>query len=227
VDVFLVPVGPQRHELYCEAVDPFAAAPADAPPTSWWRKQIDRFRATLHEAEQERVRGERGEAPERQGIGRWLIRKIAEAVAEQRLLWNLRNETAARLVHPDDMPPDAAMAELRAQLGADFAKHRRWCAIDAVITAITGPLFFFVPGPNVVSWYFLFRALGHYFAMRGAQQGMRDIVWEPAGSADLATIRQALTLDPDERRASVQRLSAALGLDHLAAFIERVAARSS
>jgi hypothetical protein len=227
MDVFLVPVSDRRHELYCEVAEPLEPGGAPAgPSTSWWRRQVDRFRTTLQEAEQERLRRERGEATDSRGIGRWIIRKIAEAIAEQRLLWHLRKTTAARLIHPVEMTGESAMALLRQLVGADYAKHRRWLVIDAVIAAITGPLFFFVPGPNVVSWYFAFRAIGHFFSMRGARQGLRGVTWEAKGSSDLTAIRQALTLAPEARREAVERLATSLGLQHLSGFIERVAARS-
>jgi hypothetical protein len=90
-----------------------------------------------------------------------------------RLLWHLRAAAEATLVHPDDLgrqrPPSPRQ---RREFAADLGQHRRWTIIDAVVTIITGPLFFFVPGPNVVSWYFAFRAgRATFYAMQGAQQG--------------------------------------------------------
>ena len=38
-------------------------------------------------------------------------------------------------------------------------------------------VFFLVPGPNVISWYFAFRAVGHFFAFRGAKKGLSSVVW--------------------------------------------------
>ena len=226
MDVFLVPVGHDRHELYCEVPDAVDPTAADPGRSGWWRRRVARFRAMLDEAEQERLRRERGDDAEGRGLWRWVLRHIAEAIAEQRLLWQLRRVPSARLVHPDYLRTEAAVAALRRQLSLDLAKHRRWLVIDAIAAAITGPLFFFVPGPNVVSWYFAFRTLGHYFAWRGATHGLQAVDWRPEGSAEVSALRQALTLAPLERRALLERLSEVLGLDHLASFIERVAARS-
>jgi hypothetical protein len=226
VDVFLVPVGRERYELYCEVHEPADPVTAREERPSWGRRRLDRFRTMLHEAEQERIRRERGESDGRRGVGRWVLRKVAEAVAEQRLLWNLRRLDGARLVHPDDTTAERAQRELRRQLGADLAKHRRWMIVDGLSMAITGPLFFFVPGPNVISWYFAFRALGHYFAWRGAAHGLAATIWRAEASSELSGLRHALLLAPLERRARIERLSEALGLAHLASFVERVAARS-
>ncbi len=60
---------------------------------------------------------------------------------------------------------------MKSDFGAGLAKHRRWMIIDGLLVAITGPLFFFVPGPNVISWFFTFRAVGHFLSWRGARKG--------------------------------------------------------
>jgi hypothetical protein len=228
MDVYLIPLGPDRHELYCEvetAVAPDAGAAGRR--SSWWRRQSDRFHAMLADAEAERARRERGEETDQRGLGRWVVRKIAEAIAEQRLLWQLRHLQAARLVHPDDLDGDRALELARVSMRLDYSKHRRWCAIDLLIAAVTGPLFFFVPGPNIISWYFVFRCVGHYYALRGARQGADVIVWHTVPAGALSTLREALTLGPAERRARLEQLASGLGLDRLAAFVDRVAPRPS
>jgi hypothetical protein len=228
LDVYLVPVGDRRHELYSEHDHDDAAPPAEEPAgrSSWFRRQMDRFRATLAEAEQERRRRDRGEdAPTSSGLWRAFMRRIAETIAEQRLLWQLRSQADARLVHPDGVGADDALRLMRASITRDLAKHRRWCAIDAVLAAILGPLLFFVPGPNIVAYYFLFRAIGHLLAMRGATQALKRTVWATSASAHLAAVGAALTLPRAERCARLDELSAALGLAHLTGFVERVAAR--
>ena len=227
LDVYLVPVGDRRHELYSEHHHDEAVAQAEsAAESSWFGRQMARFRATLAEAEQERRRRERGEeGPASSGLWRAFMRKIAETIAEQRLLWQLRHQTDARLVHPDDIPQEEAMRLMRASMARDLAKHWRWCIIDAVLAAILGPLLFFVPGPNVVAYYFLFRAIGHWLALRGATQALRKTTWSTSASEQLTAVGAALTLPRAERCARLDELSSALGLEHLTGFVERVAAR--
>lgn len=234
LDVFLVPVGDSRHELYSESThdDPIAGAAPPAESASWWQRQMARFRATLAEAEEARRRRDRGEADPVQGGGliaitRWVMRRIAETIAEQRLLWQLRKQGEARLIHPDRMSRDRAVELMRGELTRDLAKHRRWCVIDGVLTAIFGPLFFFVPGPNVVSWYFFFRAIGHYLALRGATHGLNVTAWQTQASPDLTALGEALRLPRDERRPRLDAIAAALGLEHLTGFVERVSRRTS
>jgi hypothetical protein len=225
MDVFLVPTGAARHELYCEM--PLAPPPAEGPPGTLWGRLTDWFRRTLAEAEAERQReGTSDPPPDRGRLSRFIRRQIAEAVAEQRLLWHLRQQTSGRLVHPDDLSSSQALAITQAQLAADFAKHRRWCVIDGLIAAITGPALFFVPGPNLVSWYFAFRAVGHYFSMRGADAGRR-LPWELVPTPHLTSLRTLFALDPTTRCSRLDEIARALGLDRLTMFVERVAAGPS
>ena len=83
MDVFLVPIGGGRHELYCEAPVEHLGAASGSPeaPPAWWRRPLDRFRHVLAQAEEERHRRERGEVVESRGLWRWAMRKVAESVA--------------------------------------------------------------------------------------------------------------------------------------------------
>ena len=228
MDVYLVPVGTDRHELYFEVEhDDPPVHETDTTTSGFFKRYADRFRAVLAEAERERLLRERGIDSGKSGLWRRVMRKVAEVVAEQRLLWHLRNEQTGRLLHPDDLDGAAAVSNARGQLASDFKKHRRWAVIDTVLAIILGPLLFFVPGPNVIGWYFFFRGVGHYLSMRGAQQGLSRVAWQTATVPDLTRIRSALTLPRGERRAELDRIAQALGLNHLAAFVERVAARPS
>src|SRR3954462_11259331 len=91
MDVYLVPVGPQRYELYCEIPDEPENAEAEAS-RGFFRRLIDRFREMIAEAERERRHGAPPGAPRgwpgrvRAKVMRW----VAESIAEQKLLWHLR-----------------------------------------------------------------------------------------------------------------------------------------
>ena len=224
INVFLVPVGADRHDLYCEIpledLTPTAEADAAAAPP-WWRKRLYRFQHLLAQAEDERRRRELGETVESSGLWRWVMRKIAESVAEQRLLWILRRLSAAALVHPADQSAERALEITRTALRRDFEKHRRWLVIDTLLMVLCLPLTI-IPGPNVPSLYFFFRAIGHYLAWRGARSGIGLVAWEPRASTELTEVRAALTLPPAARRQRVDALAAALGLERLGPFVDRV-----
>lgn len=220
MNVYLVPATAGRHELYCEVT---SGSSENAAGTGSIRERlVNGFNRMVAEGEAA-IHGEEPDAPERGRIRKFITRRVAEAVAEQRLLWHLRHEAQVRLFHPDDISPANAVATARALVGADYAKHRRWLIIDGLIAAVTGPLFFFVPGPNIVSWYFAFRAIGHFFAMRGASQGLSGATWTTEPSAELTALRAALTLDHDTRSRRIDEIAAALGLDRLAWFVAKIA----
>lgn len=224
IDVYLVPTGAERYELYCEVAA--SVVPDQEPhPRSLWGKAMATFRRALAEGEQSR----RGAAPETEsGFGkvrRFVMRKIADAVAEQRLLWHIRRETAARLVHPDDRTATQAIDIARQQFSSDRDKHRRWMFIDGLLTLASAPIAL-LPGPNFLAYYFIFRTVGHYLSMRGAQQGLDCVTWTPVPSVHLTELRAALPLDKPTRCRRIDEIAAALGLDELGIFVESMMERS-
>ncbi|MFI5177226.1 MAG: hypothetical protein ACHQO8_01595 [Vicinamibacterales bacterium] len=226
MDVFLVPVGPDDHALYCEpaAVEP---TPAEDPgPRSIWRRATDTFRRAVKEGEEERHRPAAQHPPARGRMRRWITKRLAEAVAEQRLLWHLRTEADADLVHPDDLPETRARDLTRASLRSDLDKHRLWCVIDAALAIASAPLTI-IPGPNLPAYYFVFRAVGHFLSIRGAQHGLTGVVWRYRPSAPLTSLRTLTGLDDEARAARVDDVGAALGLEHLARLVEGTSARES
>jgi hypothetical protein len=227
MDVYLVPVARDDHELYCEVPDE-PDEPGDGPDTGFISRMKGRFSAMLAEAERERRQGLSGH--ESRGVlGRAKarsLRYIAESIAEQRLLWHLRRQTAACLYFPDDLEEGKAMALFQRQLRRDFEKHRFWLVIDSLGFVASGVLFF-VPGPNLVAYYFGFRMVGHYFSLRGARQGLDAVRWTTQCSAPLSELRRAIDLDCDERERRVHEVAATLKLEHLFKFFQRTAIPSS
>jgi K+-H+ exchange-related protein len=221
MDVYLVPIGRERYELYCEVPDE-PDDPAGDAPEGFVRRMKHRFSGMLAEAERER-RG--GDPAPRGAFGRAkarIMRYVAESVAEQRLLWHLRRQTAACLFFPDDLEDRRATALLRRQLGRDFEKHRFWLIIDSLGFIASGVLFF-LPGPNLIAYYFAFRMVGHYFSLRGARQGLDAVSWSTEQSAPLSELRRAIELDSNERDRRVRDVAVALKLEHLVTFFERTA----
>jgi hypothetical protein len=223
MDVYLVPVGADRHELYCEIPDEPGDGPEQAPH-GFLRRLVHRFREMIAEAERERRHGNRERSPRgwasrlRARTMRW----VAESIAEQRLLWHLRGQTAACLYFPDDLELPRAVSILRQQLGRDFDKHRFWLAIDLLGLAASG-LVMLVPGPNLVAYYFAFRVVGHYLSLRGAKKGLSGVVWRHEPSAPLTELRRLLALAPGAREPRVHAVAETLRLEHLVTFFERSA----
>ena len=222
MDVYLVPVAAGRYEPYCESSEDEARVEVQ-PADSWWRKQLAKFRASVAEAEAELRRRHRGEPTERRGITAWTMGRIAETVVEQRLLWRLRTETTAALMHPDDIQGLEAHALMRSSLESDYRKHRNWCGVDALLAAILGPGLFFIPGPNVVGWYFFFRAIAHFLSLKGARQGLDRVTWDARPSPPLTVIRGIITANDPDCLKQLDDIGRGLGLEHLGPFVKRVA----
>ena len=217
MNVYLVPASSTRHELYCEV----ESAPVEGASggTSIWQRMTLSFHRALAEGERAR-QGEVGADSGR--VRRFIVRKLAEAVAEQRLLWHLRKTDQATLVHPDDVPPARAMEEARKSFSADRDKHLRWAIIDGLLIIASAPIAL-LPGPNVLAYYFIFRTVGHVLSMRGAQQALSRVQWLQQPSADLTQLRAALPLDSTTRRQTVDAIASRLGLERLGMFVDEIA----
>jgi hypothetical protein len=231
MDVFLIPVGSDRYELYCEVPDD---PPVEASSESGlFKSVIARFREMLAAAERERHVGSAGKPPAPAEPASWATRMrgramcwIAERIAEQRLLWNLRRASHATLTYPADIDEAAATEFIRADLRREADRHRWWLVVDSVFFAASG-LLVLVPGPNVVAYYFAFRLVGHYLSLRGARHGLNEVVWTPCACGPLAELRHVVRLEPEQRSMRVHDVASRLRLQHLAAFFERTAMPSA
>jgi hypothetical protein len=226
MDVFLVPVAADRYELYCEEPDePDTPAAEDAPRPGFFRGLMLRFREQLAEAERaRRHEPQPGDArPALLGrIKARTLRWVAESIAEQRLLWQLRRKDTVLLVHPADVTEAQARELLRRSLQRDWERHRFWLAIDG-FGAAGSALLILVPGPNVIGYYFVFRIVGHYLSLRGARQGLCGVTWTTEASAPLATLRTMVGEPPEARADRVRDVATTLRLEHLAHFFQRSA----
>jgi hypothetical protein len=227
VDVFLVPLGSDRHELYCEPSDgDEVVTDADAPAPGYFARLRRSFSETLRAAELARIRRARGE---HDPIDTWwerlrarVLAKVADAVAEQRLLWHIRHCDAVRLFDPPDMTADRAMAIMRESMVRDRDRHFRWLAIDSVLMVASGALVI-VPGPNVLGYYLVFRVVGHFLSWRGARHALDGVTWTTAPCDQLVELRDALALPQAERDARVDDVAERLHLPRLPLFISRLA----
>jgi hypothetical protein len=220
--VYLVPADWSHYELYSEAPE----EPDDLPTARdgfarrWTRKAAGEWRRMVEGA---------GKGGPRGRFARWrdqMIHHLAESIAEQRTLWALRHVEAATVRFPSTLGAADARAALDKILLHARRHHGRWLAIDLVITCITGPLFFFVPGPNVLSWYFAFRVLGHLQSWRGARKATTQIAFTLEANEGLAELGALVDVPRAARADQVAAIAARLNLTRLSAFFDRVAVRS-
>jgi hypothetical protein len=226
MDVFLVPVAPDRYELYCEEPDePETPAQEGAPRAGFFRRMALRFRETLAEAERVRRRGPQPGDVKPSFLGRVkarTLRWVAESIAEQRLLWQLRGKDAVLLIYPDDVTEPQARQLLKRSLTRDWERHRFWLVVDS-FGAAGSALLIILPGPNFIGYYFVFRIVGHFFSLRGARQGLLRITWTVEASAPLSSLRTMIDETPDARADRVDAVASTLRLEHFAHFFQRTA----
>ena len=222
--VYLVPIGSGNFELYTEPVDDDEPGNAADERGGFWRRTIralgERWRQAVHAAHADRGA--------ESGSGRlarardWLVRRIAESIAEQRTLWSLRSVTSASFVYPADLT-EASGTAIRKRLLAEASRHHgRWLVVNLVGVAVTAVLVL-LPGPNLIGYYFAFRVVGHFLSWRGARQGLDVVSWRPSAEPILSELGGLAHVPRDERAERVEALVAQLDLPRLSAFFDRVA----
>lgn len=230
MDVFVIPVGPDRYELYCE--QPVAGEePIELKASGLIGRVRRRFGGMVRAAEERQRNGAAADPEPKSWVGRMQDRAmawVAERIAEQRLLWNLRGQTSATAAHPADMPFEQVEALIRESLQRDYERHRRWMYIDGVLFIVTfvalGPLFILIPGvANLPALYFGFRAVGHFLSTRGANHGLRNVAWGGRSCPPLDELRELAVQDPFVREARVRDVAARVRLEDLPKFFDRVA----
>jgi hypothetical protein len=232
MEVYLIPVGDRRYELYCEVDD---GDDEDAGRTreeearaGFFRRKFLLFRERLRQAERDLHYGASSAA----GLS-WTHRVtdraicwIAEKIAEQRLLWHLRGCVEAEFIYPADLAESDARALLMGSLKKDQDRHLRWMVFDALMFVVTGvllgPLFLLVPGvANLPAAYFGFMTVGHFLSLRGARQGLTRVTWRETPSQPLEELRRAIALEPRQRERRVLDIASELRLERLPMFFER------
>jgi len=226
MDIYLVPAGRHHYGLYCEVEDRRQASLDDTRQA--WRAAISRHfhRGLAYLEEERRGRLAKATAAERrtyvQRVRDRLLGWLAERVAEQRLLWFLRSERSVTAHHPDDMREDDAERWVRSELRRDSRRHLFWMFVDGGIYLASLPLTP-IPGPNVLSLYFSFRAIGHFLSWGGARNGLRHVDWRYSASRPLADLRRLPGLRPADQAALAREVGSRLNLRHLDRFISRMA----
>jgi hypothetical protein len=224
VNVYYIPLGAGRFEPYFEHEDGDEEPAEGGASRGFIARMRARFSEMIKEAEEAR-HSQTYEAPTT-FVGRFqrkMMGWVAERVAEQRLLWQLRSVDEAVLHVPDDQDPAAALALFRDGLQKDGDRHRRLLALHALGLIASAP-FVVVPGPNIFGYFFTFTVVGHFLAFRGARRGESEVRWSVQPDAALTAIGHAVKAPAPDRYRRIHEAAAPLRLAHLARFVERMAA---
>ena len=203
MDVFLVPVAPDRYELYCEEPDEPARRGQDAPPAGILPPPgASRSASSSRRRSAQRRRGARSRAEARPSLfgrvkhrdpalGRRVDCRAAPALAAPRQ--GCRPARVSRRRHrAAGAPVTAPLAAARLGAPPLLAGHRQLGALGSIALIL-------LPGPNFIGYYFLFRIVGHYLSLRGARQGLVGVTWTARPAPALATLRTLVGDAPDAR----------------------------
>ena len=224
MNVYFVPLAAGRFEPYFEHEDDPELPEAGVAPPGLFARMRARFSQMVREAEHQRhERTHDAPATVLGRLQRTLMSWVAERVAEQRLLWHLRGTTAAELHVPDTLEAAEGLRLFRLGLQKDADRHLRFLGLHVVGLLVSLPLMF-VPGPNVLGYFFTFTVVGHFLAFRGARRGLNDVQWSVTTTPALTAIGRAVGTAPPERYRLIHEAAQHLRLAHLARFVERMAA---
>ena len=222
--VYLVPIGLGRFELYTEPADDTAAAAAPAEAAGFWGRTVRGLLESWHElARAAHAERDVGAPSGRLARGRdWLVRRIAESIAEQRTLWSLRGVESAVFVHPSNLS-SASAAAIRERLLTHRRRHHGWWLIANLVGVAVTAILVLLPGPNLIGYYFVYRAIGHFLSWRGARQALERVAWTLRPEDALAELGELAQQPRAERAGRVALIAVRLQLPRLVAFFDRVA----
>lgn len=226
MDVYLVPVGPDRYECYYEAAE---QDEADEPVAGrgFFARMRARFNEQLKEAEH--ARHQKAIEEPKTFLGRMQkrsLRWIAERIADQRLLWHLRKADTATLHASADLSTEEAEKIMRANFKWDADHHRNRMILHALVLIAVAPVAV-VPGPNVLGYLFTFTVVGHFLSWRGAVKGLHQITWTVVPNPALTDLRHAFSLDTAARHRVISEVAHRLHLPKMARFVEQMTAPSA
>jgi hypothetical protein len=132
---------------------------------AWLEARLVRFKTAWHHAES--------------GVTHWLRRLWdwlhSWSHPDEWMLSQLRSARKIELHHPASRPGDAIHVIWHDYLRQQWYRHMVWLGINATIAPFT-VLFAPLPGPNVIGYWFLYRAIHHLLVVWGIRRVRRGIV---------------------------------------------------
>ena len=207
--VYLLPLGDEECLFYSEGPEVTDEGEATAPREGvrgWAEQKYKSLQAVLTESES--------------GVGlrvrrawEWLQKRTAP---DEPLLRSLRGAKAIELLHPSSLNEDEVREHWTCYLKSRKRRHTFWLVVNAVFSPLT-LLLAPVPGPNVIGYWFVYRAVCHLLARLGIRRTLDgEVTTELVASREL---EGTFALANDERVANVE---ASFGLKGLGAYLQRV-----
>jgi hypothetical protein len=133
-----------------------AAATAQSGLAGWLYTQLAKLKKGWHEAES--------------GLAHWLRRcwewLHSWSHPDEWMLSQLRSAKMIELHHPASRNDDDVLAIWREYVSRQRTRHVVWLAVNGVVAPFT-VLLAILPGPNVIGYWFLYRAIHHLLVVWG------------------------------------------------------------
>jgi len=94
---------------------------------------------------------------------------------DEPLLARLGSADSVVIHHPTASTEKKTRSAWRRYLAARASTHLLWMIVDAVLAVLTGLVLWILPGPNVVFFWFAYRAYSHYGIVRSLHRAR----WHP------------------------------------------------
>ncbi len=143
--------------------EPEPSLDASAMP-SWWARVMDRFRPGP-------VEGRSGLVGFLMRVLAWLLRWVSP---DEPFLRQLRSATHIKVHHPTWMSGAIARRHWARYLRRRRRRHAIWFALNAVVSPLT-IILALLPGPNVIGYWFVYRAACHGLACFGVRRGLKSL----------------------------------------------------
>jgi hypothetical protein len=212
VKVYLLSLDEERCVFYSDgpetpAEDESLAAPARGGLRGWAERKYRSLQTTLSGAES-------GVGLHMRRAWEWLQRRTNP---DEALLRSLRNVGVLHLYHPSTLDAASARTLWTNYLKGRLRHHTIWLVLNGLVTPLT-LLLAPIPGPNIIGYWFLYRAVCHLLAMLGVRRASGEQTTTELIAAD--ALDELSGAGGDERWGNVAER---LGLKNLEAFVKRAA----
>jgi hypothetical protein len=180
--VYLLLVKDERFFFYSDESELDESRVENAAPPSGWRGWLEGrwhgFQRAWHDADA--------------GVALWARRTwdwLHSLVhPDELMLARLRGTQRIDLHHPASRPADAVAAIWQEYLNRRWHRHVVWLSVDVVIAPFGLVLLWPLPGPNLIGYWFAYRAIHHWLIVRGinaVRKGNVPTTFHAAASLDL------------------------------------------
>jgi hypothetical protein len=212
VKIYLLSLDGGRCAFYSEGPETVAEAPVPRRGLRGWvERKYKSLQVILTESE-------KGVGLRVRRIWEWLQKRTAP---DEPVLRHLRRTRAVVLYHPPTLTEEETRTVWEEYLKSRQGRHTFWSVIN-VLTAPLTLVFTPLPGPNVIGYWVVYRAVSHWLARLGARNARGQRFTTAFLRSD--ALEGPFDATDDERIASLSSKLNVIGLD---AFLKRLTAKDA